>query len=75
MLPLAALGRILVARRFASPTNLWASCLSYLACLKSVSARPTDPDTMTITALEASASSSGKNTSKLENRWQINEKR
>ena len=34
--------------------------LSYLAGSKSVSARPSDPDTITNTALEAIASSSGK---------------
>ena len=33
--------------------------LSHLAGPKSVSARPSDPDTMTNTALEATASSSG----------------
>ena len=39
--------------------------LNYLAGSKSVSARPPDPDTMTNAALEAIASSSGKNDSKL----------
>ena len=35
--------------------------LSYLAVSKSVSARPSDPDTMTNTSYEATASTSGKN--------------
>ena len=48
--------------------------LSYLACSKSVSAcpsaRPSDPDTTTNAALEAIASSSGKNeASHLRNAW------
>ena len=38
--------------------------LSYLADSKSISARPSDPDMMTSTALEAIASSSGKNCTK-----------
>ena len=48
--------------------------LSYFAGSKSISARPSDPDSMTITDLESTASSSGKNDKNDNNKNMRNDK-